>query len=780
MSISEGSKLGPYEIISPLATGGMGEVYRARDTRLDRQVAIKVLPSRFAEDPVALSRFQQEAKMVAALSHPNILTIFDYGTEEKILYTVTELLEGEVLRTWMQTTNLDLNTILEKAISIAEGLEAAHSKGIVHRDLKPENIFLTSEGRVKILDFGLAHWRPEARSVDDFSTPRLSAHTQPGTVLGTIHYLSPEQAMGEEIDARSDLFSFGCLLYEIVAGAHPFAKESVAETIAAILRDDPDFETVERKSPPIAPILRKCLQKRKEDRYNSSSELLSELRKLIGTTTLSVSHPSFLSRRQKRVPLLLTAVAAVIAVSLFFYFIRSKNHQIEILAVLPFVNTADDPELEYLSDGITDSIINSLSRIPKLRVMARSTVFRYKKTSADPREIGKELRVQAVLSGRITQRDDLLSVRAELIRVSDGTQLWGEQYNRRLTDILLVEEEISRQISQNLKLRLTGEEQKLLTRRPTESSEAYQLYLKGRYYLDRRTEAAFHKSVEYFRQATKLDPKFVLAYTGLADAYYWASNLYLAPAEAMTKAKEEVGIALALDDQVAEVHTSLALISTYYDWNFSVAELEYKRAIELNPGYAAAHQWYGRFLILIGRFNEATEELKRAQQLDPLSLSANVELGLPFYYQKKYQEAIEHYRKTLEMDPGFPWAHLYLAQAYEQKGNFDQAIAEYNLTNDASKKLAGLGYVYAMSGKREGAQKCLQALYELSSSRYVSAVDIATVYIGLKDMDQAFLKLEEAFQNRDEALVRIKFSPRMDPLRSDPRFIELLRRVGLS
>jgi serine/threonine-protein kinase len=777
--LATGSKLGPYEILSPLATGGMGEVYRALDTRLDREVAIKVLHVRFAEDPEALSRFQQEAKIVAALSHPNILTIFDYGAQEKILFTVTELLDGEPLRAWMTTSDHAPNEILEKAMDVAQGLAAAHAKGIVHRDLKPENVYLTKDGRIKILDFGLAHWRQEQRSASDFSTPKLSSHTQPGTILGTIQYLSPEQAMGEEIDVRSDLFSFGCLLYEMIAGNHPFAKESVAETIAAILRDQPDYTVLREKFPAIVPILQKCLEKRKEDRYSSSEEMLTELRKLHGTTTLTISESWLPVRKQWRIPLFLSLILITILGGILFYQSRSKNAQIQALAVLPFVNEAKDPEMEYLSDGITDSIINSLSRIPNLKVMARSTVFRYKTNPDDPLTIGRALGVEAILFGRILQREDLLSVRVELIRVSDGSQLWGEQYNRKMADLLLVEENISRSISETLKLRLTGEQQKRLAQKPTESSEAYQLYLKGRYYLDRRTEDTFYKAVDYFQQATKVDPRFVLAYTGLADAYYWASNLYLSPMEAMTKAKQQVQKALELNDEVAEVHTSLALITTYYDWNFPVAEMEYKRAIDLNPGYASAHQWYGRYLILVGRFAEATAELKRAQQLDPLSLSANVELGLPEFYQRNYDAAIQQYKKTLEMDPNFPWAHLYLAQAYEQKGDFDRAIEEYKKTSDITKRLAGLGFSYARKGERESAQQCLDELNALTSSRYVSALDIATVYIGLGDHDQAFHYMEQALNNRDEALVRIKYSPRMDLIRSDPRFDQLLRRIGM-
>jgi eukaryotic-like serine/threonine-protein kinase len=774
LAIVSGTKLGPYEILTSIGSGGMGRIFRARDVRLDREVAIKVLPEQMVEEPEALSRFQQETKIVAALSHPNILTIFDCGIEQNTIYAVTELLEGEVLRAWLQRGQASREDLLQKGIAIAEGLAAAHSKGIVHRDLKPENIFITNDGRLKILDFGLAFWKPEAQN--NSGAQKISSQTQPGAIIGTIHYLSPEQARGEELDQRSDLFSFGCLLYEMAVGKHPFVKNTAAETLAAILRDEPDLAALHASFPALVPIVERCLQKAKEDRFENTQQLVQDLKLLLGSSAPTVpwSPPS----KNHATWIVVIALISLLLFAGGSWFISKLKNRTQTIAVLPFQNESSNAELEYLSDGIADNIINSISRIPRLRVIARSTAFKYKGKNIDPHAIGKDLNVSAILEGSIIQHGQILTVQAELISVSDGSQIWGQQYQRKPDDILLIEEEIARQISQSLRIHLTGTEEKLLLKHPTDNAEAYQLYLKGRYYLDRRTEEAFHKAVDYFQDAIRADSRFVLAYTGLADAYYWASNLYLSPTQAMPKAKENVSKALAIDSEVAEVHTSLALINTYYDWNFPVAELEYKRAIELNPGSASAHQWYGRHLLLMGRFSEATEELKIAQELDPLSLSTNVELGLPFYFQRDYDGAIERYRKALEIDSRFSWAHLYMAQAYEQKQDFNSAIHEYEMTGDTTKKLAGLGYIYARTGKQAETRNILTQLQALSKSHYVSSADIATIYLGLRDYNQAFSFYDQALSQRDESMVRLKINPRLDPLRKDPRFLELLKRVG--
>jgi len=611
MTYASGARIGPYEILAPLGAGGMGEVYRARDTRLGRDVAVKVLPAAFSVDPDRLRRFQQEARAASALNHPNILTIYDVGEQEGSPYVVSELLEGETLRERLAGAALPVRKAMDYGIQIAEGLAAAHEKGIVHRDLKPENLFVTKDGRVKILDFGLAKLtRPEA-SGPLTEAPTATAGTEPGLVMGTVGYMSPEQVRGQAADHRSDIFAFGAILYEMLAGRRAFGGASAADTMSAILKEEPGFApTHPDASPALEQIVRRCLEKSPGERFQSARDLAFALNNLSVPGAPSVSPR--VSVRWGR--LALWAVVCVGAVLLVLFYGRGRK-PIDSLAVLPFVNASADPETEYLGDGITESLINSLSRLPNLRVISRASVFRYKGKDQDPGAVARELGVRAVVTGRVTQRGDMLSIGTELVDTRDNRQLWGERYNRKFADVLAVQEEIAKQISENLRLRLTGEEQTRLAKRATANPAAYQAYLKGFHHTRQFTKEGIEKGMEYFRQALALDPKYAPAYAGLAYSYEWLCDWYAAPKEVVPAAMEAARKALELDPSLAEAHWILAWAKFTYDYDWTGAEQEFRRAIELNPADSVARSWYGLCLGALGRFEPGLQEIKRALEL---------------------------------------------------------------------------------------------------------------------------------------------------------------------
>ncbi|HLN99288.1 MAG TPA: protein kinase [Pyrinomonadaceae bacterium] len=762
MPIDEGTRLGRYEIRSKIGAGGMGEVYLAQDTKLGRRVAIKFLPAESAEDKHAIKRLIREAKAAAALDHQNICSIYEVGEEGDKSFIVMQFVEGETLDLRIKRKPYELKESLTIASQIADALVEAHEHAIIHRDIKPSNIMITSRGQAKVMDFGLARVIAGAAESEAETQNML---TRPGTIVGTMPYMSPEQVTGGSLDARSDIFSFGVVLYEMISGRQPFTSESAAATVSAILTHEP---------PPLARyasdvpeefqrIVRKCLEKDRERRYQSARELLVDL----GNLKRDAESGALLAGQ-------LTTARRIVLLR------RSKA--IDSLAILPLTNASADPNLEYLSDGITENIINNLSQLPKLRVMARSTVFRYKGKDVDPQVIGRDLGVRAVMTGRVLQLGDSLIVGTEMVDVADGSQLWGEQYKRKLSDIFVVQEEIARQVSERLRIKLTGQEKKRLTKRHTEDIEAYQAYLKGCYYSKKWTPEGFKKEVEYFAEAIRIDPTYALAYAGLAGTYYRAATVYLPPGEAMPKAKAAAMKALELDDTVAEAHASMGLAKEYCDWDWLGAEREFKRAIELNPNNALGHLVYGAYLNEKGRLNEAILELKRAQQLDPLSLEINTMLALPFYCARQYDQSLAQLQKTIEMDPGYPQAYYFLGWVYEQKGEFAKAIAAYekglSLTPRLPLATAALGHALAISGKRDEARAVLDELNELSEHIYISPYDVAIVYIGLRENDQAFAWLEKAYDERSVWMVRLNFDRRLDSLRSDPRFTDLLRRVG--
>ncbi|MBA3257662.1 MAG: protein kinase [Pyrinomonadaceae bacterium] len=852
MTIAIGIHLGRYTIVSKIGEGGMGEVYQAYDSTLNRTVALKILPADLVENEDRVRRFIGEAKAASALNHPNILTIYEIGREAQssasqskesvaLHYIAMEFIEGKTLREAIYRDRIDLRTLLKYLAQVAEGLAKAHAAGIVHRDLKPDNIMITRDGYAKILDFGLAKLiEPQKGFGSDsgsskVATAILPQHSTPGMIMGTVGYMSPEQAQGRrEIDQRSDIFSFGCILYEVATGRRAFEGTDPLDSLHKIVHaptpqiKDPKADA----SGDLQRIVRRCLAKEPDRRYQSIKEVAIELDELwqelrgvaevessiqpasggvapsgsstqadvksahqsaIGTTQHDVARPTSSAeyvtseiKKHKSVSLAVLGILLLAVGGLGFWYFSNRSintTNIESIAVLPFANASADPDTEYLSDGITESLINSLSQLPRLKVMARSTMFSFKGRETDPRKVGRELGVDTVLTGRVNQRGDVLIIQADLVSVADGSQLWGEQYNRKVTDIIAVQEEIAKQISEKLRLRLTGEEQGRLTKHYTENPEAYQLYLKGRYQFYKFTESSGWRALEYFNQAIALDSNYALAHAGVADVYSEFSSQFLAPGEAMPKAKQAVTRALEIDPTLAEAYVSLGLIKWWGDWDWSGAEGEFRRAIELNPNYAQAHNIYGYFLGHQGRSDAGIAEAKKAQELDPLSLSINDDLALAFILARQYDRAIEQCRKTLEIDPNFPGAHRKLAYAFTRKGMYEEAIAELRKAGELQEHYiikAELGYVYAVSGRKAEALKTLDELKELSKQKYVSPYYAARIYAGLGDRKQAFEWLEKGYQSRSDQILRLGTDAAFDSLRGDPRLIDLMRRVGFT
>lgn len=781
MTLAAGSRLGPYEILSLLGSGGMGEVYRARDTRLDREVAVKILAEHLSTSPDALARFEREAKAIAALSHPNILSVHDVGRDRGVHYLVTELLEGETLRQRVERSPLPWRKAVEIGIALAEGLSAAHAKGIIHRDLKPANIFLTGDGRVKILDFGLALLQPVLSAGQETAVP-----TQSGTLVGTVDYMSPEQLRAAPVDARSDLFSLGGVLYEMSSGNRPFARESGAETIGAILSESaPDLLASGKVPPEFCRIIEHCLEKNPSERFQSARDLGFALRSLL--TRPGAATPIVSPRGFRRPAILWLPLALILAASILIYSLLPERATIDSLAILPFENVGADPESEYLSDGIAEHLMNNFSQLSQLRVAPRTSVFRYKGRSVDPRQVGKDLGVRAVLTGRVIRRGDVLNVQTELVDAIQESQLWGEQYNRRFVDIFVLQEEIAKEISDQLRLKLSDQEQDRLSRRYTDNPEAYQLYLKGRYYWNKRTQHDLEKAMAFFRQALAEDPSYALAYSGLADSYFYLGYAWgsLAPAEAFPKAREAAVTALQIDGSLAEAHTSLAFVRFVYDWDWSGAEDAFTRALELNPNYPTAHHGYGVFLVCIrGRMGDAVLQVKRALELDPLSLPLNNIVALSLKYAGRHEEAIEQWRKALEIDANYAEAYFGMGDAYFLMGRYQEAIELWlqgKIRAGASAEdLAKLSRAFQEAGLKGYLLKEIDAGTSSWKRRQVhqEAYGLANNYARWGDKEQAIDWLEKSYQLRSGMLIWVKVD--FDPvLRGHPRYQDLLRRMGL-
>jgi serine/threonine-protein kinase len=813
-------RLAHYEIISLLGVGGMGEVYLAEDTKLGRKVALKMLPAEFTKDRERIHRFKQEARAASGLNHPNILTIYDIDQIGDTHFIATEFIEGETLRALIRQGPIELAKALDMIGQVANALEAAHRARIVHRDIKPENIMVRADGLVKVLDFGLAKLsRPQPSTTDAPVASELSLRTAPGIILGTACYMSPEQARGLDVDGRTDIWSLGVVMYEMLTGQAPFAGTTSSDIIAAILKSHPlPLNHYLREMPDeLQRLVGKTLEKDCEARYSSIKAFCEDLNNLksnlanvapinqaqqtdrqSNVETKDLTSPrsssanlsktgtvSFFQHNRKVTVATLIVVLLMLTGIVLYWRGKSSVSTMDSIAILPFVNEGANPDIEYLCDGIPESLINNFSHLSNLRVVPRSTSFRYKGQQFDPQEIGQKLGVSAVLTGKVTQRGDTLSIQVDLIDVARVAQLWGEGYNRKFSEILKVQEDISRNIASELKLKLSGGEQQQLTKHQTKNAEAYTAYLQGRFWEDRRTEEGFKRAIGYYNQAIEKDPYYALPWSGLAGSYGGLSDHgFLTSKEGFTKAKDAVKKALELDDELAEAHTELGADMCFFDWDFVGAEPEYKRGIDLNPNSSSSHYLYGSFLSIVGRHDEAIAEKRRARELEPSSIINNFGIGWALYRARLYDQALESLKQTLEMDRGFGHTFRGLGLSYLQKRMYDEAISNLQeavkLEPTHSGFIASLGCAYGRAGRRSEALKLLADLKVLSTRRYVGSYDLAMIYAGLNDKEQAFAQLEKAFNERSNQLVYLDGEPAWENLHSDPRFTELLQRVGLN
>lgn len=817
--------LSHYRIIKKLGEGGMGEVYLAQDTKLDRKVALKILPADLAVNQDRMRRFVQEAKAASALNHPNIITIHEVDVTESGHFIATEFIDGETLRDHMQQQSMKTGVVLDVATQIASALSAAHAAGIVHRDIKPENIMLRRDGIVKVLDFGLAKLteRTAQAPIDAEATTRANIKTEPGAIMGTAVYMSPEQARGVAIDARTDIFSLGVVLYEIIAERLPF-EGSKYEIIASILsdREVPPVTSARNVPAELERIVAKALRKDRDERYQNIKDLLldlkslkqrlefevelersvpgterpalaksriqppggtrSETRDLIPASSASSMLGRIRQRRRGAAVVIVVLILATLSAGYWFLIHRSaRATAIDSIAVMPFENVAHDQKIEYLSDGVTESLINSLSQLPNVKVIGRNSVFSYKGQSPNLHQVAQTLDVRGVLTGRVSMQGDTLEVWVELTDMQNNAHLWGDHYVRKAADIFTVQDEIARQVTNALRVRLTNSQQNEVSKRYTENPEAYRLYLQGSYYENEDTDEGSQRATSLFSQAIALDPQYALAYAARGRTYFDMGDISLPMSEAMSKAKQDSLAALQIDDKVAEARMTLANIEFQGDWDFARAERDFKQVISLNANYAEVHHQYMYYLALMGKPMEALAEIKLAQQLDPVNPSIVADSALVFILARRYDESIAESRKALEMFPNFRLSHMALGLALAEKGEYDGGIQELEKAKllDGSPFVIGqLGYAYAKGGRRDDARKVLSDLKELSKKSYVAPYFFAAIYAALNEKDEAFAWLEKAFQERSWWLCWIKMDPKMDSLRSESRFNALMSRVG--
>ena len=740
-----GQTIAHYEILERLGEGGMGVVYKARHTRLDRTVALKFLPSHLSTDETANARFIQEAKAASRLDHKNICTIFDIGdADDGRLFISMACYEGETLKQRLERGSMPVEEVLDIAIQIAEGLDRAHEVSIVHRDIKPANVMVTDRGIVKILDFGLA----KLSGSDNL--------TKTGSTVGTVAYMSPEQTRSEPVDATTDIWSLGVVLYEMLTGQRPFRGDYEAALAYSILNQDPEPVTRLQLEVPeaLAKVVGKMLEKDPAARPRDMKVVLADLHRLHHHTVLVTSTTS------------------------------PTVQPVPSIAVLPFVNMSADPEQDYFCDGMAEEIINALSQVHDLRVVARTSAFSFKGQKVDIRDIGRRLNVEVVLEGSVRKAGSRLRITAQLVNVSDGYHLWSERYDRILDDVFDIQDEISLAVVDRLKVELLGEQQNGLVRRHTEDLEAYDLYLLGRYHWNKRDPDGIQKAITYFEQAIDKDSTYALAYAGLADAYVLLGIGYgtLRPKEAFSRAQSFATKALDLDDTLVEAHASLIFINVYYEWDWQGATEAFKRATALNPAHASAYQWYSHCLVVNGRWEEGLETWRRAQTLDPLSVVIATEGAWPFLFSGQYDQAMEQCQKALALNQDFALAHYIIGCAYAETGQYEAALSELHKAIGGglhAPTLAALGYTHAVTGNRGEALRLLDELITLSDQGGVVSWDLANIYAGLGRKDHALDCLESAYKERHGLLMNVRVWPAFKSLRSDLRFKALLNKMGL-
>jgi eukaryotic-like serine/threonine-protein kinase len=789
-----GQRIGHYQILSLLGAGGMGEVYLAEDQSLRRKVALKLLPGRFTQEADRVRRFEQEARAASALNHPNILTIHEIGQVDGRHYLVTEFIDGQTLRQRMKSARLEIREALDVAVQVASALAAAHEAGIVHRDVKPENVMLRRDGYVKVLDFGLAKLtEPRVQAIDTAALTAAEVSTEAGVVMGTVHYMSPEQARGQKVDGRSDIFSLGVVLYEMIAGRVPFEGKTSSDVIAALLAKEPLPLTQFLPEVPVEMerIMTKALQKDREERYQTIKDVLRDLKALYQelerakelTVTSTVSAPGLRwgGWLSSRVRLAWAAVIVVVMAGLGFWLLwrsppAGPQPEIRSLAVLPLENLSGDPAQEYFADGMTEALISNLARIRALKVISRTSVMRYKgiRKSSLP-EIAQELKVDAVIEGTVQRSGGRVRVTAQLIHAATDAHLWASDYERDLTDVLKLQSEIARAVADEIRIQVTAEERARLASAHRVNPQAHEAYLLGRYHHSKGNEQGRKQAIEYFARAIELAPDYAAAYAGLSDAWLQLGIYGEKPIKEVEPPARGAALkAIGLDEQLAEGHISLGNIKHYYDWDWAGAELEFKRALELDPGGIDAHITYGLRLMHLGRHNEAIREGQIAAQLDPLSWATQSALGRFLYCARRYEEALPHLKRSVELEPRSIAANSRLGDVYAQLGRHDEAIAAYEknreLMPESGDRQATLARVYALMGRQREARQMIRGV-KANSFR------TAAVYVALGDKDEAFSVLDKAIEGR-EPILALKEDPQLDNLHSDPRWKVLLRRMN--